>query len=414
LSYDVEIASSRKPDLTALILQLRALQGVISANHTGSQVELNVQSLASEPTPVFVDEAEHVETDEFDDQILAYCRSPRWRTNICAPMATGGAGADVARAAAIVIAKKTGGVAFDPQVDGVLWPEKKLLVRLPQAPRAEQEIDLIELQWIAPLPKGTVVQSNINPEHVEAGAELCCTFLKSIATALPSCLLKKVSGSRGKGPIAIDVEEHWRAISGRHYGGLIHFSGKWPCLGGYIKASVGNPSMGKRTSAVDCVVFQLSVEAKAFERGALAAELRKGFVEIGHALDAMFGVGYRLRGHIWARSQLWSRMETEQSPILVGLGWDGIPPGAYPRIWLHRFYADNVRSKPPASIATSRGLGMYASLNEVGEAKLNLSSLVLNEYAITPGQMLATGYECAPQPAKNIPLYEILREARGG
>ena len=412
MSYDVEIASKRQPRLSQLGGQFLALNGVIEVRYSSAQVELVVQCSTPEPLPVFIDEPEPSDPEEFDEAILASCRSPKWRTTITAPLATGDAGIEVARAAAILVAKVSGGAAFDPQVDGVIWPERKWpsLRRTTNSP--EKKIDLIELQWIAPLPKGTVVLSAVNPEHVEAGAALCSQFISAVSTFLPSCSLTNVhDGVRGKS-FSANIDELWRTVAGRHYGGLIQFDGEWPCFGGSIQPAVGDPSYRNRDSILDCIVFTLTVEASMFETGPLSVELRTGFSAIAHELNAIFGAAYQLRNWIWKKKQLWAGAETESRTIFARRGWWGVPPEDQAWMWLHRFYASHICGELPPHRGTSNGLAIFSDAGGWGAARLVPSAILPDEFLITRGRMLAAGDKGPVEGAKTIPLFDTLQAFR--
>lgn len=401
MSYDLIVASEEKPDFPATLGQLKALAGVQSVKRTNDQLEVLVALPNGDEAAFFIDASVLAQPEDIDELVFDYVRHPRWLTELNVPTHAGEPGIEMARNAAILIARTNKGAALDPQEDGIFWPSRKLLFRGPTTASAKRDLDIVSLNWIAALPK--------NPElRAQEAEKLCTAYLESIAESLPAAVPVRCGGFepfQGKG--IGDFEKDWRIAAESEFGASFHFTAKPPCFGGHVQFSYPRHSLETPKHSVWCLHISLNVDACSISES--EAELTTSFAKIADHLNAVYGAAHLLRRWEYFRGQLWARQGTETSPQLTRGGWIGLPPSPAWMVWLNRAYLAQMSDwrSADAAIAGINGLAFKFGTHPCPSESAALAMPPLPEdLSFRPGRETVTGHNPGAQAASCILAYE--------
>jgi len=403
MSYDLIVASEKPIDVLRILGQLRAQPGVQAVKESSEQLEVSLTLPNGNNAIFFIGMPLHAQPEDFDDAVFEYVRNPQWLTELTVPAHAGATGVELARQAAILIAKASKGAAVDLQDDDVLWPPRKLLFRTPRATNpSERDLDILSLSWIVALPKESALRS-------QKAERLCASYLEQISANLSAATPVRCGTFepfQGRGPAGFEKE--WSCASQSEFGDMFHFTAKPPCFGGHVKFSYPRHSLESPKHSLPCLELSLNVDASHFSQRDSENDLIIAFAAMADKLNAVYGAVHYLRGWEYFRGQLWARQGTESSPQLTRSGWIGIPPSPAWIVWFNNAYLAEMPDWSSNAAQTAKN-GRVFKFGEhpcpVEKAALAMPPLP-EALRFSPAEETVTGHNPGAQPAARILAYE--------
>lgn len=289
MSYDLRIATSRRPDLAGA-----ARPGAARWSTDGPHA---------------------IDPDDLDEPLAAAVLAPRWLVEISVPAGAPKKEAREATAAAREIAERFEGAIYDPQVGAVVWPRGKQ-ARF-QAPAAEQRIRLVQLEWFLPVAAG---------ETPGAARALLATLRRRLAEAMPRRFgpFEPLEGRLDR-----DGDEAfagaWARAAAVEHGETLFWKAASPCFGG----AASFPDRRERfrpAGAGRAVRLSTSLDGRALHGDPRWREAAVDlFVALARRLEAFYAAGYVERRVIARRGAVWYDGESESVGLQRSRWWLGCP-----------------------------------------------------------------------------------------
>jgi len=283
------------------------------------------------------------EDEDLEPDLAALVHVPCWVFQISLDSNPPKEDWELANSLARFIATTCEGAVFYDELGKVVWPEAATK-KMASPPEKGRLIDLVKLEWYVHLSQLSVDTSS--------------PFLTSLRKLYPEAVpirfgtVEPYQGllrSEDEGPF----DELWKKSNGSQSRdnlnfGMIHFTAKSPCFGGFISFPPRLVGVGKKPEE-QFVRISLSFDRAPFSNDSDTCEkLVNLFSGLAENLRAFYGHSYVERNWTTYRRLSFTPKTdqlpgTEHYPLPMGHEWFGIPPAPTWLVWLGRPYVQLVQ-----------------------------------------------------------------------
>ena len=334
MSFDLEIVTSAKFDATQLAAFFSSYQDFqLIRSHENESNVLVMRDTALKANPSFtIDGPFRVEPDDLEDEIIARTLHPQWLMQVSIPAGATKLDLKVALELSRFIADGCQGSVYDPQEGKVVWPRGK--GKRYVAPSKEERIRLIGFDWFLP----TSQRSNTTASII----------LQILRRTCPEALPTRFGTFE---PFQYRLESGddepflrmWNVCRDVEFGDSFYWKSKSPFYGGGVAFPDWRDTF--RPPGVERAVnISLRIDGRAIHSDNRWCEtVVTLFWAIALRLRAFYAMGYVQRDVI-ARRNIWFDGKSENSPMLEGRWWLGLPPTPTWLSWFGGGYAQEVAS----------------------------------------------------------------------